>query len=455
MSSAIDQKREENNNKEDPTVKQLKIVETLSFQLLHLGILVLFGTFALYTSRGAQTNLFPTCVDFAPYTSVLPTFSQDSVETNVNIVKGQSSTKMVFPIGKNLDYMTNHSLFTWLRNFIEGPKSNQFTLYFASIMQNILALNFSAINTFYQTCNAILPEILIILLLPYIISFLYIGLAIVDGFYFVYLWFAKLSMFCSYKKDSSGDSNKTTWIHPEGAIWSITNWWKIFVAMILFFFGISTFISMPIIFVAVAYTFFFPLTLKTTVSGRKKYGPFSLLQDVFKFKRNIFMYIISFLLLNDTANAFGAAAATSVVVICIGLFFFTGLYHDYEPTAKDAISPGLASFEPMTKTCGKLHEVEIEMPTIVQKPTNVETSISVKPLGTPTIVQNPTVVNSGETSISSEKSIVPQSNKVSEELEKWEKEMEQKQIPKTNIEQSSALVQTGGSWKNRSRRSHK
>ncbi|MCX8482827.1 MAG: hypothetical protein ORN50_04550 [Crocinitomicaceae bacterium] len=432
-------------------------METLSFQLLHLGILVLFGTFALYACRGAQTNLFPTCVDFAPYTSVLPTFSQDSVETNVNIVKGQSSTKMVFPIGKNLDYMTNHSLFTWLRNFIEGPKSNQFTLYFASIMQNILALNFSAINTFYQTCNAMLPEILIILLLPYVISFLYIGLAIVDGFYFVYLWFSKLALFCSYKKDSTGNPNKTTWIHPQGAIWSITNWWKIFVAVILFFFGISTFISMPIIFVAVAYTFFFPLTLKTTVSGRKKYGPFSLFQDVFKFKRNIFMYIISFLLLNDTANAFGAAAATSVVVICIGLFFFTGLYHDYEPDAKDAVSPGLASFEPSIKTCGKLHEVEIEMPTIVQKPTNVETPTIVQ---NPTVVTNPTVVNSGETSTSSDKSVVSPSNKVSEELEKWEKEMEQKQMPKMNAEQSSALlqnspVQTGGSWKNRSRRSHK
>jgi hypothetical protein len=446
MSSAIDQKREENNNKEDPTAKQLKIVETLSFQLLHLGILVLFGTFALYACRGAQTNLFPTCVDFAPYTSVLPTFSADSVETNVNIVKGQSSTKMVFPIGKNLDYMTNHSLFTWLRNFIEGPKSNQFTLYFASIMQNILALNFSAINTFYQTCNAMLPEILIILLLPYVISFLYIGLAIVDGFYFVYLWFSKLALFCSYKKDT-GNPNITTWEHPQGAIWSITNWWKIFVAIILFFFGISTFISMPIIFFAVAYTFFFPLTLKTTVSGRKKYGPFSLLQDVFKFKRNIFMYIISFLLLNDTANTFGAAAATSVVIICIMLFFFTGLYHDYEPNAKDAVSAGLASFEPSSKTCGKLNEVEID----VQKPTIVET---------PTVVQNPAVVNSGETSISSEKSIVPQSNGVAAELKEWEKEMEQKQIPKMNAEQSTALVQnsgvqTGGSWKNRSRRSHK
>jgi hypothetical protein len=454
MSSAIDQKREENNNKEDPTVKQLKIVETLSFQLLHLGILVLFGTFALYACRGSQTTLFPTCVDFAPYTSVLPTFAADSVETNVNIVKGQSSTKMIFPIGKNLDYMTNHSLFTWLRNFIEGPKSNQFTLYFATIMQNILALNFSAINTFYQTCNTWLPEILIILLLPYVISFLYIGLAIVDGFYFVYLWFAKLVLFCSYK-DSTENPNKTTWVHPQGAIWSITNWWKIFVAVILFFFGISAFISMPIIFVAVAYTFFFPLTLKTTLSGRKNYGPFSLLQDVFKFKRNIFMYIISFLLLNNTANVFGAAAATSVVVICIGLFFFTGLYHDYEPTAKDAISPGLANFEPTLKTCGKLNEVEIEMPTIVQKPTIVETPTIVQkplietPLSTPTIVEKPT-------SISSEKSLVPQSNKVANELEKWENEMEQKQLPKMNMEEpSTALVQTGGSWKNRSRRSHK
>lgn len=432
-SSVIDQKRAENNSQDDPTKKQLKIVETLSFQLIHLGILVLFGTFALYTCRGAQTNLFPTCVDFAPYTSVLPSFSQDSVETNVNIVKGQSSTKMIFPIGQNLDHMTNHSLFTWLRNFVEGPKSNKFTLYFASIIQNILALNFSVINSFYQTCNLWLPEILIILLLPYIISFLYLGLAVVDGFYFAYLWFAKLPLFCSYKKNT-GNPNATTWEHPQGAIWSITNWWKIFAAIILFFFGFSTLTSIPIIMFAVAYTFFFPLTLKSKVEGRKKYGPFSLLQDVFKFKRNIFMYIISFLLLNDTAKSFGSAAATSVVIICVGLYFFTGIYHDYEPTVKDAVTPGLTTFEPSQKTCGKLNEVPI-----VNHSEENSNILELQPLTTNNDKQNS----------------VPE---ISSEIKKWENEMEQLALKKNNEPVASnpliSTPQTGGSWKNRSRRSH-
>jgi len=437
MSSAIDQKREENNKKEDPAAKQLKIVKTLSFQLLHLGILILFGTFTLYTCRGSQTNLFPSCVDFAPYTSVLPTFSSDSIDTNVNIVKGESSTKMAFPIEKNMDHMTNHSFFTWLRNFVEGPKSNRFTLYFASIMQNILAVNFSIVNIFYQTCNLWLPEILIILLLPYIITFLYLGLAIFDGFYFIYLWFSKLILFCSYKKDT-GDPNKTTWEHTEGAIWNFTNWWKIFVGIILFFFGFSTFISIPIILVAVAYTFFFPLTLKTSVSGRKKYGPFSLLQDVFKFKRHIFMYIISFLLLNDTANTFGNAAATSVVVICIGLFFFTGLYHDYEPIPKDSITPGLTSFEPLTKTCGKLNEVSFQNnnATGIQKPVQKSSGES----------QSNTSDKPSETQ---DKTSTKESSEVTAELEKWENEMEQ--LPKKELVIPS---QSGGNWKNRSRRSH-
>jgi hypothetical protein len=160
---------------------------------------------------------------------------------------------------------------------------------------------------------------------------------------------------------------------------------------------------------------------------------------------------------------FGAAAATSVVVICIILFFFTGLYHDYEPTAKDAITPGLASFEPSLKTCGKLNEVEIEIPTIVQKPTIVETPSVVE---RPTIVQpmdveTPTVIKPIEQPTSSEKPVVSQSNKVPNDLKNRENEMEQKQLPKMNMEEpSTALVQTGavqtgGSWKNRSRRSHK
>ena len=142
------------------------------------------------------------------------------------------------------------------------------------------------------------------------------------------------------------------------------------VAVILVLFGVSTFISLPFIIVAVAYTFFFPLTLKSQVQrsdgdNLKKYGPISLFKDVLKFKRHIFMYILSFLLLNDTATLFGAAEATSVVVVCIALFFFTGIFHEYKPTAADGVSGGLVSYEQIEKTCGKGTEVPIsEVPPV-------------------------------------------------------------------------------------------
>jgi hypothetical protein len=358
--SAVDQKRKENN----PSNGQIQTLRDLSYNILILGIVVLFGTLSLYICRGSQTNLFPTCVDFAPYTMVIPDFSSNFIETNVNIVKGHSSTKMGFSVEENMDMMSNHSAFAWLRNFIDGPKSNQTSLYFASIMQNILALNFTIINGFYQFCNSFLSETMIVFFVPWIAIFVHFGLTFVDGFYFIYLWFSKLPMFCSYKKET-GDPNVTTWQHQPGAIWNITNWWKIFIAIILFFFGIAGLASVPFVLFGVVYSVILPLMLKTEVgtgSGKKKeYGPWSLFKDVLKFKRNILMYFVSFILLSTTSSAIGMGAATSVVIICIGLYFFTDVYHPYEPKDIDNVSAGLASYVPSVKKCGNTKKVEIEM----------------------------------------------------------------------------------------------
>lgn len=359
--SSIDNKRSEINNDNDETTKKLQVVQTLVKQIFHLGILIIVGSCMLYTCRGSQTNLFPTCVEFAPYTSIVPTFSSDSgpirsVPTNVNITKGDdsTSTKMFFSIDENMDIMTNKSFFTWLRNKMEGPKSGHFGLYFASIMQHLLAFNFSIVNYIYQFCNNILPETFIIILLPYIAFFLYFGLAIVDGFYFVYLWFSQLSMFCSEKKET-GDPNKTIWEHKDGAIWKFMNWWKIIVAFMLCGFGI--FISIPLIIVAVIYTFILPLTFNTTVGDKKKYGVFSLFTDILKFKRSIIMFFVSYILIGSTLTAFGMAAATAAFIVCIGLYFFTDIFHKYSPKASDSVTAGLASYDPITKTCGKLPDV--------------------------------------------------------------------------------------------------
>ena len=361
--SSIDNKRSEINNDNDETTKKLQVVKTLGKQIFHLGLLIIVGSCMLYTCRGSQTNLFPTCVEFAPYTSIVPTFSSDSVPTNINITKGDenTSTKMVFSIDENMDIMTNKSFFTWLRNWTEGPKSGHFSLYFASIMQHILAFNFTIVNYIYQFFNNILPETFIIILLPYIAFFLYFGLAIVDGFYFVYLWFSQLSMFCSEKKDT-GDPNKTIWEHKDGAIWQFMNWWKIGVAFFFVLIGVSTTISLPFIIIAIAYTFILPLTFKTTVGEKKKYCVFSiftnsLFTDILKFKRSIIMFVVSYILITTTLTAFGMAAAVAAVIVCIGLYFFTDIFHKYTPKASDAVTAGLASYDPIIKTCGKLPDV--------------------------------------------------------------------------------------------------
>ena len=147
--SSIDEKKKEIENQNNTSNTKLAVIGRIANQFIHLGIIIIFGTGALYTCRAAQTNLFPTCVEFSPYTSVLPTFSIDTVDTNVNIGKNgdePTSTKMSFSIKDNITMMENSQFFKWFRNLTEGPNSNQIKLYVGLMMQNILALNFTIIN---------------------------------------------------------------------------------------------------------------------------------------------------------------------------------------------------------------------------------------------------------------------------------------------------------------------
>jgi len=336
-----------------------------------LGIIIVFGTGALYTCRAAQTNLFPTCVEFAPYTSVFPTFSTkisneriNDLETNVNIGKNgdePNSTKMTFSIEENIKMMTNSQFFMWFRNLTEGPNSNQIKLYFGLMMQNILALNFTIINFVYQTINNLLPEILIILLMPFILIFIYFGLGFVDFFYVFYLVLANLYVFC-LPHELSADKNKTNWDYSKGKdIWEFQNWWKIIVAF--FFYWIPLLVGWFLIPIAVVYSFFFPFMLKSTVKTdetTKSYGISGLFFDVLKFNRRIFMFILSFYLILDMSSSFGAPAAVATLIIFILLFFFSEIYSKYQVKGADGVSPGLVSFDPPTKTCGELQPVEMK-----------------------------------------------------------------------------------------------
>jgi len=365
---AIDEKRSEiNNTNSNNSANELTVVKTIASQLIHLGVIIIIGTCMLYTCRGSQANLFPSCIDFAPYTDIPPKFSDLNMATNVNITKehgNDTSTKMTFDIEENMDIMSNHSFFTWLRGLKEGPHSNMFGLYFASIMQSILALNFSIINVIYNFFNNFFSETLIILVMPYLMMFVYFGLAMIDGFYFIYLWFSKLPMFCSEKDARNKDINKTVWKHNPGAIWNFFNWWKIFVAFLLLLFGVATFISTPFVIVAVIYTFLFPLFLKTRVDKKKSYGVFSLLIDVLKFKRNIIMYILAYFLITDSFSIMGAPAGVAAIIVCIGCYFFTQIFHSYKPSNGDNVSSGLTDYLQNIKQCEHLESIPINVETL-------------------------------------------------------------------------------------------
>ena len=85
-----------------------------------------------------------------------------------------------------------------MRNYKHEPQSYFLLNYFISIIEAIMALNFSFSNAVLNGFN-MLPEPLIILLGPIVIPAIATFIIILNTFYGMYLWFAKMSWF--FKKN--------------------------------------------------------------------------------------------------------------------------------------------------------------------------------------------------------------------------------------------------------------
>jgi hypothetical protein len=365
--SAIDQKK--NQNSEDANTNT-NSASTIFRYLIVLGLILIVGPLTLYSCRASQANLLPTKLECEPYADTKLEFGEEEIfETNVNIVdeKGSRlSTKMYFFIKENMDMMNgkktvdgaevkSSSFLSYLKNLTNGKSTTG--RYFGSILQNILWLNFFILNSVYQLCNNLLSETAIIILGPIILFFvLFLLLPFVSWFYGIYLLFSKLLVIF----ETRDDDGKWKRVEP---LFSMSNASKFalfflffFLNIFAFFFGILGALAGIFCLVAVIYAFILPFFFKTEIGEnkddeKKPYGPWFLIKDVLKFKRNVIMWIATFLLLMHASSAHGFPGVWAVIIGCFLLSFY-GIYKKYTPGPDDTMSPmNLNSFEPNTKEC--------------------------------------------------------------------------------------------------------
>ena len=197
--------------KNEPDKNIYAFVIGLIQSLINLVIFIIIGTFILYSCKVAQAQLIPFNKDFSPY--IHDKFPKiPNVIVDVNIVKTAEaifSTKIQFPVKKNLDLYNNNSLLSFLTSLKESPKSNVYKLYFASIIENIISTDLTLLNSFYKIVNNLFTESLIIFVLPIIFSFVFFILSIINFILFVFYWFYDLYLLFSTK--TSGEGQPSIW----------------------------------------------------------------------------------------------------------------------------------------------------------------------------------------------------------------------------------------------------
>jgi hypothetical protein len=347
--STIDEKKNKSNNG-----SKLPIVDffrSLFGQLFILGIIILVGSLILFNCKVAQTNLLPTCLTLFPYTDVVPPINPVSVD--INIVKTSNadfSTKLSFSPEENMKSM-NAGILGSLKNMVDGPNSSVYKLYIATTLQELIATNFTIINSFYNLLNSYLSETFIIFVAPVFSWLLYLFILVLNNFYMWFLWFKNISLLFSEK---TGTSEKTTW--KAGNMWTISNILMailtIYILVILFFIlGIWLIIPLTVGFISI-FCLFYPLgfSAKNTTTG-KPYGVMSTIVNILKYKLSIIMIIISLFVILNSSSLFGGYTAFVAVIACLLLYFFSDMYTSYIPKAVDHATSGLGDFLQATKTC--------------------------------------------------------------------------------------------------------
>lgn len=326
---------------------------TVFRQLLTLGIVIVIGTTMVYSGKVAQSNILPTDIYCFPYTDSVPIIEKIDVDINIVKVKPEEiySTKLQFDTTKNMTIIEEGFL-GFLKRMIENKKSSNFYLYACSFIRKVICNNLQMNNVYYNLMNSYCSESVILFLLPYFNIFWFIITFVINFFFIIYSWFNHLYLFYSEK---TVVNDKSVWGNGK-SMWDFQNVFKsffiIFIAFIVFVcFGIGIIIPFMTMVISI-YSIFMPMFMEATVKDKgKPYTFTSALLDVFKYKINIIMYIVTFYMISGMYSSFGSTATGMSFVAFIILLFFTSIYKSYKPIGKDNITLGIGKYKQANKEC--------------------------------------------------------------------------------------------------------
>ena len=295
----------------------LGFIKNLFIVTLSVLIVIILGSFTVFSCKVAQSNVLPTDKNCFPYTTAVPNVEEIMINVNDHFIGGKNlSQKVKFPYDKN----SSNFMLNSLRKFKLSPNASGTFNYFIAILEGLFAFNYSAYNFLFDSLNY-LPEILVLIIGPFITILFSTILSLVDHFYLAYLWFSNFSWFFQENENKSGTGNP---IWRSISIFEPLNYSVSVMLSILFFvLFFVAFVSFFPILTAVVIILCFITIISSSglINNNNVYNIFTCMKDCLKYNKKGIMIILSISILLLTFNYFGAVLSLLCLLIILLAFF--------------------------------------------------------------------------------------------------------------------------------------
>ena len=342
----IDNKKNTTTSSSNASISNvLSMCKTIITYIILLIIYIFYGGSILYFCKLAQSNILPTDSKCFPYTNSKPTIA--SITSNIFINNNQSM-KINFP-------QDEHNLSNYIidifRNYKNKPTANFLVMYFISIVESLISFNYASKNYILNLMNNF-PEFIIILLGPIIYNFFSFFILFIEGFYFIYLWYANMKWFFKTNSSSESDS-KPNW--SSVTFYDIINFciglWLAFIFTIIFI--IFNFM-IPILSLILIYTSLWCSVsfygYKSKLNNKNIIG-FGIGSEIFKFYKITIQYVIAIIVIFSAyTNLGGYGLIYSILSLILVIYLhITNLFY---PIHIEGLSD-LIEVDQATKICKK------------------------------------------------------------------------------------------------------
>ena len=323
--------------------------------------IVILGNVGLFLCKVAQSNVLPDNILLEPFGEYVR--NVEEIEVNINVIKQYGffglgwwakpttvlSQKAIFNEKETLDSYF-HGIVGYL---LKCKYSGQTGLYFANVINSVIATNNYFINKIYGFINSVFSEWIILLFYPFVFVLLLI-------FHFFVSFFSTiLYLVTNIKELFRLKDNKTNEWENEANInyffvgrW--LGWVRFFILLLLS--GIT--ISIVTLFTFI-YSIFSPLFLNYKVKGSdKKQGFLNFMLDSFLYKSQLLTILLTLILLVQTSNNLGPAYLLgAIVAVFIGIFM--NFYQETTPTTNTFTSSLVSSVAAKVKKGPSLSEKQM------------------------------------------------------------------------------------------------